>query len=208
MLTITVKGFGTTKTKLQTLRTVDLKKAEERGLLKGMLFLEKYIKTHFTGVKTSLRGNTGLSKRRRQKNNKGQHGKRSKLSLLKKVKRPHSLPFQPPAVQSGKLRASIKGMVVRGSDGVTVGLIGAIRQTLSTNYDIYLELGTGQKGSAGRGTVNESWLPKNFISSLKYTTSKVGMDRRPYLQPAVERNERLLLRFVREEIRKVSDRKI
>lgn len=204
MLVVKTKGFGRAKTTLMALRKNQLTKAEERGLLKGMLYLEKYIKSNFTGGSLNKKRSSMASKKRGRGS-----GSRSQLRMKRsKSKRPRSLPMQPPAVQSGKLRGSIKGMITHGKDGSVVGLIGAIRTTLSRNYDIYLELGTGKRGSEKRGTINEKWLPDGFISKLKYNTRVLGMYRRPYLQPAVERNERLILRYVREEIRKATNRKI
>ena len=105
--------------------------------------------------------------------------KKSIMGTRKKKGDPHtpSAPGQPPAVVTGKLRASITKKVKKGIMGATsegfVGVRGGSEPD-SKNYGTFLEFGT-----------------KNMIQ-------------RPFLRPALSKNMRTIIDFIKNGVKKVT----
>jgi len=105
--------------------------------------------------------------------------KKSIMGTRKKKGDPHtpSAPGEPPAVVTGKLRASITKKVKKGIMGATSEVFIGIRggsEPDSKNYGAFLEFGT-----------------KNMIQ-------------RPFLRPALRKNIREITNFIKNGVKKVT----
>ncbi len=199
-----MKGFMGVRKKLQVLRGRQLKTAEMRGMSKAVKYLELYIKTHFTRTKMLPKKGAMIhgNKRYRSPDNR----------------RYPSEPGQPPAIQTTKLRASIKSEVTRDSKGNVIGVVGALRKGKSVEYDIFNEFGTGQRGAGDASSELKGSKAISFpiggllggrgVKSLKFNTGLQGMQRRPFLTPAIQRNMAMVNKLIQSEVKKKTDVKL
>jgi hypothetical protein len=198
MISIKVRGVKQAVKKLQVIRGPKLRSNVQRAMNKIVLTLERDIKKNFTHTKA-------LPKYR---------GKlRATRDITGITRRYPSEPGEPPANQTGQLRAAIKSQVLMGKSGkeyFVTGIVGAMSPPYANkDYGVYNELGTGQRGRGDALTLNPDIYGGfgKIFNRLKFSSVK-GMQRRPYLQPVYEHNKIFITQTLNNAINKNFDDRI
>ena len=164
-------------------------KANVEAMHTAALLLQKDIKTHFTGGGP---GAVAAEKARRAAGGKMRTGGKS----------PASRPGQPPAIQSGILRASIMtdvtvvgGVNVIGKVGPDVDYIAAKAPTgTDVNYGLYMEIGTVPHTIR----VKKAKVLSDGSTFFGKQVSHPGTAPRPFLRPALKRTRRKINQIFRK----------
>ena len=185
MISVKIRNVNEVVKNLEAIRGPKLRTVAQRGMNKIVKTLEQSIKTSFT--KTALMPN------RAQKhlvNYRSMEGKITRSRMEHGFRRRYpSKPGEPPAIQTGQLRATIRsevlmGKLITGKKYIVTGVVGNMSTPVpGKDYGTFNELGTGQRGAADFITVDQDLYGITWFST-KFSTGVRGMQRRPFLQLA------------------------
>lgn len=194
MISVKIKNVNEIVKNLEAIRGPKLRTVAQRGMNKIVKTLEQSIKTGFT--------HTTLMPTKRYRSETKNIINRAKRGNLGLRRRYPSKPGQPPAIQTGQLRATIKsevlmGKPITGKNYIVIGIVGNMSSPISgKDYGTYNELGTGQRGAADFVTVDKDLYGIDWFSE-SFSTSVRGMQRRPFIQAAYNKHKGLINDFLK-----------